>query len=54
MDIDIDFANRTHALETFKHIVASRITDANITAHNTGIYVQAIPYNPTTRLWRAF
>ena len=43
-DIDIDFANRTIALDKFKHVIAS-IGDKK---HNTGIYVQNIPVDPLT------
>lgn len=50
MDIDIDFANRKTALEHFKHVIAARNTDTGMVAHNTGIYVQDIPYDPTTNL----
>ena len=44
-DIDIDFADRTKALDVLKHI------DAQIDSskkHNTGIYCTSIPYNPVT------
>jgi len=44
-DIDIDFADRTRALEVLKHIDARLDTDKK---HNTGVYVQSIPYNPVT------
>jgi hypothetical protein len=50
MDIDIDFLNRQDALKHLKHIVAGRHTDTGMVAHNTGIYVQNIPYNPLTNL----
>jgi DNA polymerase III alpha subunit len=48
-DIDIDFADRSKALEHFKHVAAS-IKDDNGTfkKHNTGIYCTSIPYNPFT------
>ncbi len=46
-DIDIDFADRTHALEKINHIVAA-IKDDGFKKHNTGIYCQDIPYNPVT------
>lgn len=45
-DIDIDFADRTVALNKLKHIGAA-IGDKK---HNTGVYVQNIPYNPMTGL----
>lgn len=43
-DIDIDFADRTIALSKLKSITAA-IGDKK---HNTGVYVQNIPYNPLT------
>ena len=46
-DIDIDFADRTKALTVLKHIDARLDTDKK---HNTGVYVQSIPYNPITGL----
>ena len=46
-DIDIDFADRTKALEVLKHIDARLDTDKK---HNTGVYVQSVPYNPVTGL----
>lgn len=50
MDIDIDFPNRERALEVLKHIRASRVDDGKIVPHNTGVYLQSIPYNPITNL----
>jgi DNA polymerase III alpha subunit len=46
-DIDIDFADRTLALEKLKHAVA-RLDDNK--KHNTGVYVQNIPSDPVTKL----
>lgn len=48
MDIDIDFLNRSTALETFPHIVASINDGAQFKKHNTGVYFQNIPCNPLT------
>jgi DNA polymerase III alpha subunit len=45
-DIDIDFADRTIALNKIKYISAS-IGDKK---HNTGIYVQNIPADPITNI----
>ncbi len=42
-DIDIDFADRTKALELFPHAIASRVENSEVKAHNTGIYVTSIP-----------
>jgi DNA polymerase III alpha subunit len=44
-DIDIDFADRTHALSVLKHVDATIDT---FKKHNTGIYCTSIPYNPIT------
>jgi len=50
-DIDIDFADRSLALDKIKHISAA-IKDDNGTfkKHNTGVYCTSIPYNPFTGL----
>lgn len=47
MDIDIDFADRKHALQHFKYIIASR---GNGETHNSGVYFQDIPHNPLTNV----
>jgi DNA polymerase III alpha subunit len=44
-DIDIDFADRTRALDMLKHIDALLDTAKK---HNTGVYCTSIPYNPIT------
>ncbi len=49
-DIDIDFADRTSALEHFKHVTAAIKEDSTFKKHNTGIYCTSIPYNPITGL----
>jgi hypothetical protein len=49
-DIDIDFADRTTALEKFKHVAAAIEDSGTFKKHNTGIYCTSIPYNPITRL----
>lgn len=49
-DIDIDFGNRTLALESMPHIAASIIRDGKITKHNTGVYFHAVPTDPVTGL----
>jgi hypothetical protein len=50
MDIDIDFQNRDQVLAIIKHIKASRVEGDSLVTHNTGIYVQSIPYNPVNNL----
>ena len=49
-DIDIDFFDRTQALEHFKHVSASIKEGDTFKKHNTGIYCTSIPYNPVTGL----
>jgi DNA polymerase III alpha subunit len=49
-DIDIDFANRTHALEKFKHVTAAIDDNGIFKKHNTGVYCTSVPYNPITGL----
>lgn len=49
-DIDIDFYDRTKALDQFVHVQASRKDNDKLVPHNTGIYVTDIPYNPITNL----
>jgi len=46
-DIDIDFADRTLALNVIKHIDAQLDT---FKKHNTGVYCTSIPYNPITSM----
>lgn len=46
-DIDIDVQNRDKILNEIYHIPATRIEN-EVTKHNTGVYVQDIPYNPLT------
>jgi hypothetical protein len=50
MDIDIDFSNRTTALNLFKHIVASRVDGEKLVKHNTGVYIHEIPVDAVTGL----
>ena len=47
-DVDIDFANRDHALESIVHIPASRIERGDLRKHVVGVYMQAIPQDPLT------
>lgn len=48
-DIDIDFADRSKALELIKHIPAGiKDSDGKFKKHNTGVYCHNIPYNPLT------
>jgi len=49
-DIDIDFADRTKALEVFKTVTAAIGDNGTFKKHNTGIYCTSIPYNPITQL----
>jgi len=47
-DIDIDFADRTVALEHFKHVAATIEDNGAFKKHNSGIYCTSIPHNPIT------
>jgi len=49
-DIDIDFADRTKALEVFKHVTATIDDNGTFKKHNTGVYCTSVPYNPITGL----
>jgi DNA polymerase III alpha subunit len=49
-DIDIDFFDRTIALENFKHVTSSINDNGTFKKHNTGIYCTDVPYNPLTGL----
>ena len=49
-DIDIDFADRTVALEHFKHVTATIEDNSTFKKHNSGIYCTSIPHNPITGL----
>lgn len=49
-DIDIDFANRSRALEFLEHVPASIIRKNKIEKHNTGVYFHAVPTDPVTGL----
>lgn len=46
-DIDIDFEDRSKALDHFQHVIAT-IKDSSGTykKHNSGVYCTSIPYNP--------
>ena len=47
-DIDIDFLDRTDALNILKHIPAAIEDNGIFKKHNTGVYCTSIPYNPLT------
>ena len=49
-DIDIDFADRSIALNKFKHVVAAIEDNGTFKKHNTGVYCTNVPYNPLTGL----
>lgn len=49
-DIDIDFKDRTTALSVLSHIPASMVNQGKVVKHNTGVYFQNIPVDPTTDL----
>lgn len=45
-DIDIDFANRDDILKHIRHIAARKTHKGKPERHNSGVYVQPIPYDP--------
>lgn len=47
-DVDIDVSDRKVALQGLAHIGASIGREGSLEAHNTGVYVQAIPHDPFT------
>ena len=49
-DIDIDFLDRTKALDIIKNVPAAIRENGSFKKHNTGAYCHAIPYNPVTGL----
>lgn len=49
-DIDIDFLDRDAALKLFKHTVASRIDNAKLVKHNTGVYLHDVPVDAVSNL----
>ena len=49
-DIDIDFSDRTRALDLFDHTIASRLDNGQVKPHNTGIYVTSIPKDERNNL----
>ena len=49
-DIDIDFFDRTKALNILEHRVAMRDQKGQPIKHNTGVYFQEIPHNPFTNI----
>lgn len=49
-DIDIDFADRSKALDGMSFVPASIIKDGRISKHNTGVYFHAAPMDPVTGL----
>lgn len=49
-DIDIDVIDRDTVLTHFQHITASIKKGDNWTKHNSGVYLQPIPYDPISGL----
>jgi len=45
-DVDIDFFDRDDLLSTIPHRVASRFDHGKLVKHNSGIYLQNIPFDP--------
>ena len=49
-DIDIDVIDRESVLTHFRHIPASIKKGNEYTKHNSGVYLQPIPYDPVSTL----
>lgn len=49
-DIDIDLADRSQLLRHIKHVPAAINRNGQTVKHNTGIYVNSIPFDPFTNL----
>jgi len=49
-DIDIDFLDRSQALQLFKHIPASRLDNDKLVKHNTGVYLHEVPVDAVSGL----
>jgi DNA polymerase III alpha subunit len=49
-DIDIDFFDRSKALDILEHHVAMRDQKGQPVKHNTGVYFQSIPHDPFTNI----
>lgn len=49
-DIDIDFLDRSQALQLFKHIPASRLDNNKLVKHNTGVYLHEVPVDALSGL----
>lgn len=47
-DIDIDFSDRTKALDGMTYVSASIMRDGKITKHNTGVYFHDAPIDPVS------
>lgn len=46
-DIDIDFSNRDDILQHIRHVSARKLHQGKPERHNSGVYVQPIPFDPT-------
>ena len=49
-DVDIDLADRDKAIKYLRAIPAGIKRDTGIVKHNTGVYMQDIPYDPQTNI----
>ena len=48
-DIDIDFADRDHALKLIQYTSARQMVQGQVRRHNSGVYVTDIPQDPINR-----
>lgn len=46
-DIDIDFKDRNDILKHISYISATRQDNTKLVKHNTGVYLQKVPYDPS-------
>lgn len=49
-DIDIDFSNRSLALDGTEYVSASIFRNNRLEKHNTGVYFHSVPTDPITNL----
>jgi hypothetical protein len=48
-DIDLDFANRSAALDLIQHTPARQVVQGQVRCHNSGVYVTDIPWDPVNK-----
>jgi len=48
-DIDLDFADRSAALNLIQHTPARQVVQGQVRCHNSGVYVTDIPWDPVNK-----